>query len=54
MDAMYTLGLDITLDIDDIFDGFHFEMFIVDKLIKTFQIQYHSFTFIFFISVENT
>ena len=54
MDAMYTLGLDITLDIDDIIDGFHFEMFIVDKLIKIFQIQYHSFTSIFFISGENT
>ena len=53
MDAMYTIGLDITLDIEDIIDGSHFEMFMVDKLIKTFQIQYHYFTFIFFISGEN-
>ena len=25
-------------DVQDIIDGFHFEMFIVDKLIKIFQV----------------
>ena len=25
-------------DVEDIIDGFHFEMFIVDKVIKVFQI----------------
>ena len=37
-----------------IIDGFHFEMFVVDKLTKIFQIQYHSFTSVFFIPGENT
>ena len=41
-------------DVEDIIDGFHFEVFIVDKLIKNFQIQYYSFTSIFFIPGENT
>ena len=37
-----------------IIDGFYFKMFIVNKLIKIFQIQYHSFASIFFIPGENT
>ena len=41
-------------DVEDIIDGFHFEVFLVDKLIKNFQIQYYSFTSIFFIPGENT
>ena len=35
-------------------DGFHFEMFMLDKPIKNFQIYYDSFIFIIFISGKNT
>ena len=49
MDAIYNIRSN---DAEDIIDGFHFEIFIVDKLIKIFQIQYHSFTSIFFIPGE--